>query len=254
MIVGGGVIGCSIAYHIAIDESIQKYVCVIEPCEVAAAASGNAGGFLAKSWCDGDPRQELARASFDMFPGLARAASAAGRNIHYRRVNTRSLATTVGRDFQSARLETKGPRRATMDANSVRDAVLNAFETRAALPWLDGRHAGSSPMCRGDIDTAQVHPRLYTRFLAEAAAAKGVEFWRGQCVGLDVQKVSGSAATKGEIIGIRASAPSSADDSYHDPRPPPSISDPEAVLDGGSIPRRAASECSPKATAPAEGC
>ena len=51
-VVGGGVIGASIAYRLA-----QKgaAVTIFERGAVACAASGKAGGFLARDWCDGTP-------------------------------------------------------------------------------------------------------------------------------------------------------------------------------------------------------
>jgi len=80
VVVGGGVIGCSVAYHLSrLDPSID--VTVIEPVSIAAAASGKAGGFLARSWCDGDPREGLARKSYDMFPTIAKEAAKAGFDI-----------------------------------------------------------------------------------------------------------------------------------------------------------------------------
>jgi glycine/D-amino acid oxidase-like deaminating enzyme len=63
VIVGGGVIGCSTAYFLSLKSSCQ--VTLVEQCEVAAAASGKAGGFLARDWCSG-PLDVLARRSFDL--------------------------------------------------------------------------------------------------------------------------------------------------------------------------------------------
>ena len=44
LIIGGGVIGCSVAYHLA-NENIQ--VRLLEKTHIAGAASGVAGGFIA---------------------------------------------------------------------------------------------------------------------------------------------------------------------------------------------------------------
>lgn len=46
VIVGGGIIGCSIAYHLS---ELGVMSTVVEKCSVASAASGKAGGFLARS-------------------------------------------------------------------------------------------------------------------------------------------------------------------------------------------------------------
>ena len=45
VIVGGGIIGCSIAYHLS---ELGVASTVVESCAVASAASGKAGGFLAR--------------------------------------------------------------------------------------------------------------------------------------------------------------------------------------------------------------
>ena len=51
VILGGGIIGCSVAYQL----SLRGYKPVVVDREdaVASGASGKAGGFLARSWSDG---------------------------------------------------------------------------------------------------------------------------------------------------------------------------------------------------------
>ncbi len=68
LVVGGGVIGASIAYRLA---SRGADVVVIERSAVACAASGKSGGFLARDWCDGTPLMQLARRSFKLHAELA---------------------------------------------------------------------------------------------------------------------------------------------------------------------------------------
>src|SRR6201993_673390 len=68
LIVGGGVIGASIAYHLA---ARGADVVVIESSAIACAASGKSGGFLAMDWCDGTPLMRLARRSFALHAELA---------------------------------------------------------------------------------------------------------------------------------------------------------------------------------------
>jgi glycine/D-amino acid oxidase-like deaminating enzyme len=58
VICGGGVIGACTAYFLS---SPRIDVIVVERTEVAAAASGKAGGFLALDWCAGSPLDALAR-------------------------------------------------------------------------------------------------------------------------------------------------------------------------------------------------
>ena len=68
LIVGGGVIGTSIAYYLA---ARGADVIVIERRAIACAASGKSGGFLAMDWCDGTPLMHLARRSFALHAELA---------------------------------------------------------------------------------------------------------------------------------------------------------------------------------------
>src|SRR5215475_8511737 len=67
VICGGGVIGASTAYYLSC-HGID--VIVVERTEVAAAASGKAGGFLALDWCAGTPLDEMARRSFQLHAAL----------------------------------------------------------------------------------------------------------------------------------------------------------------------------------------
>ena len=67
VILGGGIIGTSIAYHL-IEKGITN-ITVVESASVAAAASGKAGGFLAGGWGDGGLTQQLHRVfCFTEFP------------------------------------------------------------------------------------------------------------------------------------------------------------------------------------------
>lgn len=66
-ICGGGVIGACTAYFLS-RRGID--VVVVERTEVAAAASGKAGGFLALDWCTGSSLDALARRSFSLHAAL----------------------------------------------------------------------------------------------------------------------------------------------------------------------------------------
>jgi glycine/D-amino acid oxidase-like deaminating enzyme len=68
LICGGGVIGTVIAYFLS--RRGAKAI-VLERRDVACAASGKSGGFLALDWCDGTPLEPLARRSFALHARLA---------------------------------------------------------------------------------------------------------------------------------------------------------------------------------------
>src|SRR6185436_6688349 len=69
VICGGGVIGACTAYFLA-RRGVD--VVVVERTDVACAASGKAGGFLALDWCAGSPLDSLARRSFALHSLLAK--------------------------------------------------------------------------------------------------------------------------------------------------------------------------------------
>eukprot|EP01036_Dinobryon_divergens_P046523 gene46523-62226_t len=68
IILGGGIHGASLAYHLT-KRGIRPTI--IERTIVAAAASGKAGGFLAREWGSG-PTVPLHEISFDMHATLAK--------------------------------------------------------------------------------------------------------------------------------------------------------------------------------------
>ena len=67
-IVGGGIVGASTAYYLT--KAGHPAVVVVEAVEVAHAASGRAGGFLALDWCDGQDTQQLTRKATVKCSGL----------------------------------------------------------------------------------------------------------------------------------------------------------------------------------------
>src|SRR5688572_14775568 len=67
VICGAGVVGACTAYFLS---RRGAEVIVVESTDVAAAASGKAGGFLALDWCAGTPVDALARRSFQLHAAL----------------------------------------------------------------------------------------------------------------------------------------------------------------------------------------
>ena len=68
VICGGGAIGAAIAYFMS---RRGARPIVIERHEVAGAASGKSGGFLALDWCRGSSLDRLARRSFELHAQLS---------------------------------------------------------------------------------------------------------------------------------------------------------------------------------------
>lgn len=108
---------------------------------IANCASGRAGGFLAKYWCDGTKVQQLARMSFDLHDELAQEFGAEA--IGYRRLDTINTFISTA------------PRKTASEA----------------VPWLNALHTFNSKPLGNTTDTAQVHPQLLCMTMAKASKA-----------------------------------------------------------------------------------
>lgn len=142
-ICGGGVIGACLSYYLSLEGAD---VTLIERHEIAGAASGKSGGFLALDWCDGSPLAALARRSFRLHGELA---ADLGNAWGYRPLDTYSARA-------SARLR-----------------VGSSTDT-PRLPWLK-----PDVIVRGQLGTtgttAQVTPAAFTRGMVEHAVSRGAE-------------------------------------------------------------------------------
>jgi len=150
LILGGGVIGTSIAYQLAAKGADAV---VIERSAVACAASGKSGGFLALDWCDGTPLMHLARRSFVLHA---------------------ELADELGGDW--------GYRRMTTYGGSV-DRLSTRAMGRAAPGWVSPEVAISGQLGTADT-TAQVQPAAFTAGMMRAAQGRGAELRLGRAMGL----------------------------------------------------------------------
>lgn len=160
VVCGGGVIGVCTAYFLAAKGAA---VTLVEKSDVACAASGKAGGFLALDWCDGGPLQELARASFNLHRSLSEELNGP-QSYGYRALTTLSLTVT----------ESEGTARAS---------------ATSALPsWVDGPARGPKTIGTPET-TAQVHPQLFTRTLINRAVEKhGVKLVIGKMERLELEE------------------------------------------------------------------
>jgi glycine/D-amino acid oxidase-like deaminating enzyme len=173
LIVGGGVIGATIAYFLT-RRGVRPIV--VERTGVAHAASGKSGGFLALDWCDGTPLQALARRSFALHA---------------------SLASELGGDWGFRRLDTYG------GFASARRGV-GEDEEAPALPWLSKGVAINQRLGTG-ATTAQVHPGDFTKAMMRGAEARGAELRLGAVTGL-IRSEDGGRVRGVEIDGEALSA------------------------------------------------
>src|SRR6266699_1606610 len=168
VICGGGAIGAAIAYFTS-RRGVR--LMVIERHEVAGAASGKSGGFLALDWCRGSPLDRLARRSFELHAELS---SELGDAWGYRR-----LTTYAGHAAEDDTARGSGGR-----------------------PWLADGVAITSRLGSPET-TALVEPRAFTTGRMHAAQAHGAVLRHGTVVAL-VRSPSGGvrgvALAGGEIV------------------------------------------------------
>jgi glycine/D-amino acid oxidase-like deaminating enzyme len=151
VICGGGVIGACTAYFLS-RRGIE--VIVVERAEVAAAASGKAGGFLALDWCAGTPLDALVRRSFALHASLPKEIAG---DWGYRRMTAYSGFVVSERDARR--------------------------HVRPELDWLSDGVIIASRLGTTET-TAIVHPRKFTTAMMSAAQGHGTELRRGRITGI----------------------------------------------------------------------
>ena len=163
VICGGGIQSASIAYYLSLRGVTST---VVERSEVACAASGKAGGFLARGWGSG-PTRQLHEASFDLHEELARDLNLEG----YRKLPTLQVAA--------------GERMQQMDA---------LIASGQAPAWLDRQVGRCSLM---DDATAQTTPFELTTKMMEFAVSKGSQVIKGK-----VENIQMSSSEEGKVEGV----------------------------------------------------
>ncbi len=181
-IVGGGVIGCSIAYYLA---KAGISVIVVEEREVGAAASSAAAGMLTPIAEDpgGSPLRDLTIKSLGMFPGLAAA-----------------LFAESGIDIE---LTPSPVLMLPIDAGAVAGLkALTSLKGEFEVEWIE-RHGLQSvePMLAATFDgglrslgQAHVNPRRLVKAFRTAATCHGAQFFeftRADELLLDRRRVTG---------------------------------------------------------------
>ena len=175
VICGGGIQGASIAYYLSL-RGVKSTV--IERCSVACAASGKAGGFLARNWGAG-PTHELHRLSFDLHEQLAEDLALDG----YRKLPTLSVVP------------------------GERGSRIDNLISKGLLPkWLDGEVSnaclledpGLVKRTMGNWETAQTCPFTLTHSLLAAAGSNIVH---GKVKGMQ-KRQQGPAGSDAIVTGV----------------------------------------------------
>jgi len=167
VICGGGVIGACTAYFLS-RRGVD--VTVVERTEVAAAASGKAGGFLALDWCAGTPLDALARRSFALHA---------------------ALPSEIAGDW--------GYRRMTAYSGFVVPEADARRHIRSELDWLSDGVIIASRLGTTET-TGIVHPRKFTAAMMSAAQKQGTKLRRGQVTRL-VRPADGADVGGVEVDG-----------------------------------------------------
>jgi len=170
LILGGGVIGVAIAYHLAL-RGVK--VTLVDRAGIASCASGKAGGFLARDWNDREPGLgALTRKSFDMHEEVAKKLGLAS----YRRLKCMSVQ---------------------VDGSSSKPSGAKLKH----LEWTDLGVRQSSSL--GDESTiAQVHPKELVDAMWAFAEGQGSAYQQGVVERLEyaLDDGSGTRRVAGAVI------------------------------------------------------
>jgi glycine oxidase len=186
VIIGGGVIGCSIAYQLS-KAGVQ--VSILEREEIAAEASSAAAGLLAPDMVLTGPKAvaDLFLASWSMTAEIiAEIEAASGTQVEY--FQTGVLHVFAYKDDQS----------------SLRGFAEIWQAQGSDVKWLTGDQVYQyEPLLHHTFDAAlyvpeaaSIRPRLMTRAYAEAARKSGANFY-------EHTEVTGLQQDSGKVIGIQ---------------------------------------------------
>jgi glycine/D-amino acid oxidase-like deaminating enzyme len=187
VVVGAGIQGVSVAYHLAKKTPAETKITIVEAKAPASAASGKGGGFMARSWGNGSPTQRLHELSFDMYEDLA---TELGCNT-YRKLPVLSVSPGYKGVGQARKDKQLGP----------------------IMPsWLDGNVGRISPLGLGD-DTAQITPKEFVEKMLEKAGDK-IQVVLGTCTGVETDQ--GSERGSRKITAVKYQPRTSDENTYQE--------------------------------------
>ncbi|MBL4863512.1 MAG: FAD-dependent oxidoreductase [Rhodobiaceae bacterium] len=180
IIIGGGVIGCSLAYHLA--ELGQKNVLLLERKQLTSGTTWHAAGLVARLRATRN-LTALAKYSADLYATLERKT---GLATGYRQTGSITLALT------NERLEELRRNAAMASIFDVEAEMLSPAECVDQYPLLNIKGVKGGVYVPGD---GQADPVNITMALAKGARAKGVRI-------LENTKVTGISRANGHVTGV----------------------------------------------------
>ena len=199
-IIGGGVIGCSIAYQL---RKAGVDVLVIERQEVAAEASSAAAGLLAPfgSLTEPGPFSDLVLASWSLAPTLLpQIEQESGIQVEYRRVGALHIAAN------DSEVEVLRQHMKAWEALGAKMTWLTEQETREREPLLGGHSKAPIQAAILIEGEGSIKAPAVARAYAEAARRAGTRFALGTEVTDIVQsgsRVVGIKTAQGETISCQ---------------------------------------------------
>jgi glycine/D-amino acid oxidase-like deaminating enzyme len=204
LILGGGIIGLSIAYYTSLSSPDTPITIIDSSSKLLESASGYAGGFLARDWFD--PRAAaLGAYSFNLHRELAEQFDGARRwgftGSHVYSLSLDDAPGGVsGEDWLLAgtsRANAVG-RKVAGHVNAPGEAV-NADGTPA---WISKQEKASWKPIAGVEDCGQVEPRRLCEFLLEKCMERGVKILLGKrAVGVKKKRDGGIEGVMVEDVG-----------------------------------------------------
>jgi sarcosine oxidase subunit beta len=180
VIVGGGVLGCSVAYHLA--HAGARDVLLIERAELGSATTSCSAGLLGQLRATAEQTQLIQRT----FRAIRALQQEFGEPIGFRDVGSLRIAATSDREREMA------AQFAIARAQGIEVRVIDKAEAQRLVPALDARGARAIGWIPGDgfIDAYQL-----AMAYAASARARGVTVWTGTAV-------TGFRVRDGRVVGV----------------------------------------------------
>lgn len=189
IIIGGGVLGLSIAYHLARDS--RDSVLVLERNELATAASSKAAGLILQATSK-PSNTPLAKLTREIIPQLEEELR---ERIGFHDVGSIRIAASEARVEELKKVERNASN------NGIVYRHLNQEEVHEKASWLDASTSGRSTFFPGD---GYVDPYLLSHAYGRAARKRGVEIRTRTAVNelaVDSGSVTGVRCASGTISG-----------------------------------------------------